>query len=192
MDLVKIPLDDVYPFSVSDCRSSLKHTRFLFKAGLFLQVEHNIYSSVCGASFFLAHLLLLSENITPPPPLVLCSFRGFKALNRTFLYYLWLLQYFKCPCFVSPWHLTHQQPRGMGKSCICCANRFTFVLACFSRRLPGYLPQRESRMLTGILTFCLWHHCPVQCVLQFECQEMETVFKPLFISCSFHWVFGSF
>lgn len=57
--------------------SSLKHTRSFFREGLFLQLGHNIYSSVCRPCVFLAHLLLLSENITPLP-LMLHSFKGFK------------------------------------------------------------------------------------------------------------------
>lgn len=54
----------------------------------------------------------------------------------------------------------------------------------FSPRLSGCLARTESRMLTGILTFCSQHHCPIQCGLQFECQGRKTLCLSLFSSPS--------
>lgn len=81
----------------------------------------------------------------------------------------------------------------MDKSCICCTNRFTFVLPCFSRRLTGYLARRESRMLTGIWTFLSAAPlCNTVCVTIWIPGLGDSVFKPLSVSLSFHWVFGLF
>lgn len=167
------PLNIVDPFlSVSSCSSSLKHTRALFKADLFLQVEHNIYSSVCRASVFIAHLLLPSENIIPPtPPCYAPSGDSRDSIGHFFT--VWLLQYFKCPSFffAKPWHLTQQQPRGMGKK----AAFVTLIglLLCsrvFSPQLPGYLALGGKQgCRQEFLLFCSQHHCPEQFVLQFEC-----------------------
>lgn len=73
---LKIPPNIVHFLCVS-LQLLFETYRVPFQSRFFATLEHNIYSSVCRASFFLAHLLLLSENITPPPPM-LRSFRGFK------------------------------------------------------------------------------------------------------------------
>lgn len=76
---------------------SLKHTRPLFKSDfLFLLLGCNCSSSVCRPSVFLAHLLLLSENITTLL-LVLHSFAGCRKMREHFF---GGPQYFKCPIFL--------------------------------------------------------------------------------------------
>lgn len=132
----------------------LKYTRSVFIGVVFCNCS--ITSTVLSVSKLLSNTAFVAlwkhNSLHHPTPRTLCSFRGFKRIIGD-LFTGWPFQYFKCSCFVRPWHLRHQQPQGMDKSSICCTNRFTFVLACFSRRLPGYLPKRESRMLTGILAF---------------------------------------
>lgn len=86
----KFPLTLFMHFFFVNRSFSLKHTRSLFKADLFLQPERNIYSSVCRPSFFLAHLLLLpfrKHNYPPSPPRA-ALLQGIQADNGTFLHSL--------------------------------------------------------------------------------------------------------
>ena len=73
----------------------------------------------------------------------------------------------------------------MGKGCVCCTNRFTFVLACFSPSTLRLLCKGENRgCWREFWLFCPRHHCLVQCVLRSEYQDLETLCLSLFSSLS--------
>lgn len=106
-----------------------------------------MYSSVCGLSFNLTHLLLPFENITSPPSCLPVPFlEGIEGIQWDISWMFGCCNISNVPVFVPPWHVTREPPRAMSPSCVCYTNRFTFVCACLSQRLPGYLAWFQSRM----------------------------------------------